>query len=51
MKEWKYLEYWCNAYRELKKIFWWNDPCKVSIITHTFIVVFSSDVTGIVVNK
>ena len=34
-----------------EEIFLMKCPCKVSIITHSFAVAFSSDVTGMTVNQ
>ena len=49
-EDWKYLESDAMLTGS-EEIFLMKYLCKVSIITHTFVVVFSSDVTSITVNK
>ena len=48
-EDWKYLESDAMLTGSEEK-FLMKCPCKVSIITHTLVVVFSSDATSIVVN-
>ena len=48
-EDWKYLESDAMLTGS-EEIFLMKYPCKVPIIAHTFIVAFSSDVTGIIVN-
>ena len=49
-EDWKYLESDAMLTGS-EEIFLMKRPCKVSIITHTFVVALSSDVTGITVNR
>ena len=49
-EDWKYLEP-DAMFTGSEEIFLMKYPCKISIITHTFAVVFSSDVTSITVNQ